>query len=127
MALLVLQKGGRLGWANPNVPFVGRQFKIFCAWGKKLKHRRVGNECRLTRCPFAIRSVCCCPLVKMVYFFLVYVRRFLVVASSNTLAANSSIHTVKPYKAFRFWVVLYGWYCILYFLWFSFRAVLAQK
>jgi hypothetical protein len=34
---LVLQKGWRLGWAKPNVPFVCRQFKIFCALEKKLK------------------------------------------------------------------------------------------
>ena len=40
-------------------------FKIFCAMGKKIKHRRVGNECRLTRCPFSIWSVCWSP-VKMV-------------------------------------------------------------
>jgi hypothetical protein len=39
--------------------------------GKNKKHR-VGNECRLTRCPFVIWSVCC-SLVKMVYFYVLVV------------------------------------------------------
>ncbi len=33
--------------------------------GENKKYRRVGNECRLTRCPFEIWSVCWSP-VKMV-------------------------------------------------------------
>ena len=57
-------------------------------WEKKLKHRRVGNECRLTRCPFVVSFLCPCSPVKMVYFFLVYVSRFVVVVSSFTLAGN---------------------------------------
>ncbi len=34
MALLVLLKGRLVGGAKPNVPFMGWQFKIFCALGK---------------------------------------------------------------------------------------------
>ena len=70
MALLVLLKGRFVGRSKPNVPFVLWEFKIFCAVGKKLKHRRVGNECRLTRCPFVVLFLCLCSPVKMVYFFL---------------------------------------------------------
>jgi len=61
--------------AKANVPFAGRhkiELKKMCG-GENKKYRRVGNECRLTRCPFEICSVCWSP-VKMVYFFLVYVR-----------------------------------------------------
>jgi hypothetical protein len=62
------------GWAlcvgaKANVPFV-RLAKIELkksAVEKNKKHRRVGKECRLTRCPFVILSVCW-SLVKMVYF-----------------------------------------------------------
>ena len=46
---------------------VALKFKIFCAVGKKLKHRRVGNECRLTRCPIVVSFLCLCSPVKMVY------------------------------------------------------------
>ena len=46
-------------------------FKIFCAVGKKIKHRRVGNECRLTRCPFVVSFLYPWSPFKMVYFFLV--------------------------------------------------------
>jgi|GEM_PF-4526564 len=63
-------KGRLVGGAKPNVPFVRWHFNFFCAVGKKLKHRRVGNECRLTRCPFVVSFLCLCSLVKMVYFFL---------------------------------------------------------
>jgi hypothetical protein len=70
---------------------VALKFKIFCAVGKKLKHRRVGNECRLTRCPFVVSFLCLCSPVKMVYFFLVFSRQFVVVGSSFTLAANYRI------------------------------------
>jgi len=61
--------------------------------GENKKYRRVGNECRLTRCPFALWSVCWSP-VKMVYFFLVYLSRFVVVVSSNTLAGNIFIYVI---------------------------------
>ncbi len=103
MALLVLLKGRLVGGAKPNVPFVRRQFKIFCAVGKKLKHRRVGNECRLTRCPFVVSFLCLCSLVKMVYFFLVFSCRGVVVGSSFTLAANLLIEAVcsSKYNNFR--------------------------
>ena len=58
--------------AKPNVPMCdGLNFKIFCAVGKKIKHGRVGNECRLTRCPFFVSFLCLWSPVKMVYFFLV--------------------------------------------------------
>src|SRR5690606_19868005 len=90
MALLVLLKGRLVGGAKPNVPFVRWQFKIFCAVGKKLKHRRVGNECRLTPCPFVVSFLCLCSPIKMVCFFLVFSRLFVVVGSSFTLAANGS-------------------------------------
>ena len=58
-----------------------------CGWKKNKKHR-VGNECRLTRCPFVISFLCLLSLVKMVYFFLFFSRLFVVVGSSFTLAAN---------------------------------------
>jgi len=73
-----------------NVPFAGRhkiELKKMCG-GENKKYRRVGNECRLTRCPFVISFLCPWSLVKMVYFFLVYVSRFVVVVSFNTLAGN---------------------------------------
>jgi len=53
--------------AKANVPFAGRhkiEFKKMCG-GENKKYRRVGNECRLTRCPIEIWSVCWSP-VKMV-------------------------------------------------------------
>jgi hypothetical protein len=62
------------------------ELKKMCG-GENKKYISVGNECRLTRCLFAICSVCWSP-VKMVYFFLVIVSRFVVVVSSNTLAGN---------------------------------------
>jgi len=77
--------------AKANVPFAGRhkiELKKMCG-GENKKYRRVGNECRLTRCPFEIWSVCWSP-VKMVYFFLVLVSRYVVVVSSFTLAGNGS-------------------------------------
>jgi len=89
-------KGRLVFRAKPNVPFVGWQnFKIFCAVGKKLKHRRVGNECRLTRCPFVVSFLCLCSLVKMVYFISVFSRLFVVVGSSSTLAGN--LFTSPPF------------------------------
>jgi hypothetical protein len=79
--------------AKDNVPFVGWHKialkKMFGA--KKKKNRSIGNECRLTRCLFAICAVCWSP-VKMVYFFLVIVSYYVVVVLSNTLTTNSNIH-----------------------------------
>jgi hypothetical protein len=91
LALLVLLKGRLVGGAKPNVPFVRWQFKIFCAVGKKLKHRRVGNECRLTRCPFVVSFVCLCSPVKMVYFFLFFCPLLSVGSLSFTLAHNGLV------------------------------------
>ena len=53
-----------------NVPFAC-WLKIVlkkCGWEKN-KKQRVGNECRLTRCPFLIWSVCRCPPVKICFSF----------------------------------------------------------
>ncbi len=57
-------------------------------WWEKNKKHRVGNECRLTCCTFVISFLCPWSLVKMVYFFIVFSRLFVVVGSSFTLAAN---------------------------------------
>ena len=78
MSFCALAKNGSFGFAKgwlvcrakPNVPFV-RLAKIELkksAVEKNKKYRRVGKECRLTRCPFMIWSVCW-SLVKLVYFF----------------------------------------------------------
>jgi hypothetical protein len=78
MSFCALAKNGSFGFAmgrlvcraKPNVPFV-RLAKIEfkkSAVEKNKKYRRVGKECRLTRCPLMIWSVCW-SLVKMVYFF----------------------------------------------------------
>jgi len=93
VALLVLRSVGLVCRAKPNVPLVRLakitrlfnlsfsgareslrlfELKKMCG-GENKKYRRVGNECRLTRCPFAIWSVCRLSPVKMVYFFLVLV------------------------------------------------------
>jgi hypothetical protein len=59
LALLVLRSVGFVCRAKPNVPNV-RLAKIELkksAVGKNKKYRRVGNECRLTRCSFEICSV----------------------------------------------------------------------
>ncbi len=94
MALLVLPKGWLCVGAKPNVPLVrlAENFKIFCAVGKKLKHRRVGKECRLTRCPNVVSFLCRWSPVKMVYFFLVYSRLFVV--------ARSSLHLLVTFGRF---------------------------
>jgi len=76
--------------AKANVPFAGWhkiELKKMCG-GENKKYRRVGNECRLTRCPFVVSFLCLWSPVKMVYFFLVFSRLFVVVVSSFTLAAN---------------------------------------
>jgi hypothetical protein len=71
-----LAKNGSFGFAEgsalcvgakPNVPFVRLaeiELKKMCG-GENKKYRRVGNECRLTRCPIEIWSVYWSP-VKMV-------------------------------------------------------------
>jgi hypothetical protein len=48
----------------PNVRLVKIELKKMCG-GENKKYRRVGNECRLTRCSFEIWTVCWSP-VKMV-------------------------------------------------------------
>jgi len=92
------QKSGSFGFAEgsalcvgakPNVPLAGWQKIVFkkCGWEKN-KKQWVGNECRHTRCPFSIWSVCLCSPVKMVYFFLFVARSMLAVLCRFTLAAN---------------------------------------
>jgi hypothetical protein len=86
-------KGRLAGGAKPNVPLAG-WLKLFLKnvrWKKNKKHR-VGNECRLTLCPFVISFLCLWSPVKMVYFFLVFSRLFVVVGSSFTLAANGHMY-----------------------------------
>ena len=56
-----------------NVRLAKIELKKMCG-GENKKYRSVGNECRLTRCPFIISFLCRWSPVKMVYFFLVYVR-----------------------------------------------------
>ncbi len=75
--------------AKPNVPFVRLAKIVFkkVRWEKNKKHR-VGNECRLTRCPIVVSFLCRWSPVKMVYFSLVFSRLFDVVGSSVTLAPN---------------------------------------
>jgi hypothetical protein len=49
-------KGRLVCWAKPNVPFVRLtkiELKKMCG-GENKKYRRVGNECRLSCCPFEI-------------------------------------------------------------------------
>ena len=63
-------------------------------WEKNKKHR-VGPDShrdRLTRCPFIESFLCPWSPVKMVYFFLVFSRLFVVVGSSFTLATNAQIY-----------------------------------
>ena len=94
-----LAKSGSFGFAEgsalcvgakPNVPLVRLAKIVFkkVRWKKNKKHR-VGNECRLTRCPVSIWSVCFCSLVKMVYFFLVFSRLFDVCSVVLPLALTS--------------------------------------
>ncbi len=114
LALLVLLKGRLVGGAKPNVPFVRWQFKIFCAVGKKLKHRRVGKECRLTRCPFVVSFVCLCSPVKMVYFFLFFCSLFSVGSLSLTLAHNLFIPLTK-YRLYNKHLLAWRRFCKIYF------------
>ena len=97
LALLVLPVCRLVGRGKTKCANAGWQnFKIFCAVGKKIKHRRVGNECRLTRCPFVVSFLCLFSPVKMVYFFSVFSRLFNDVVSVFTLAGNG-----PPLKAGR--------------------------
>jgi hypothetical protein len=97
-ALWILPKGWHCAvGAKANVPFAGwhkitrlfnfsfsgareslRLFELkkMCG-GENKKYRRVGNECRLTRCPFVVLFLCLWSPVKMVYFFCFSVRYFL--------------------------------------------------
>ena len=89
LALLVLPVCRLVGRGKTKCANAGWQnFKIFCAAEKKIKHRRVGNECRLTRCPFVVSFVCLCSPVKMVYFFLVFSHMLVVVGSFYKLAGS---------------------------------------
>jgi len=89
--------GFSVGWGGfANVPFVRWQnFKIFCAVEKKIKHEGSGNECGLTRCPIVVSFLCPCSLVKMVYFFSVLSRLFMVALSSFRLTANGWQYGMK--------------------------------
>ena len=94
--------------AKPNVPNAGWLKIVFkkVRWEKNKKHR-VGNECRLTRCPFVISFLCLWSPVKMVYFFSVLSRLFVVVVSSFTLAANGlQLGEVADLEALTFILVL---------------------
>lgn len=85
MALLVLRRDGlcvgqnrmcllKVGIEFTHVTFIFngvREYFVFqniLSGGKKIKHRSVGNECRLTRCLFVISFLVLCLPVKMVYF-----------------------------------------------------------
>ena len=90
MALWILPEGLACAvGAKANVPFACRhkinrlfnllfssareslrlfELKKMCA-GENKKYRRVGNECRLTRCPNVALFLCLSSPVKMVYFF----------------------------------------------------------
>ena len=93
-------KGRLVCRAKPNVPFAGWLKIVFKKCGReKNKKHRVGNECRLTRCPFVISFLCLWSPVKMVYFFLVLSRLFDVVESSFTLAANGGGMASKGLRA----------------------------
>jgi len=62
--------------AKANVPFACRhkiELKKMCG-GENKKYRRVGNECRLTRCPFVISFLCLWSPVK--WFVLVLMFNF---------------------------------------------------
>ena len=99
--------------AKANVPFAGWhkiELKKMCG-GENKKYRRVGNECRFTRCLFAIWSVCFWSPVKMVYFFLSLSQSFFVVVSSFTLAGNSFIYATNIHK-----FLVYCWLGIVFLL-----------
>jgi hypothetical protein len=52
----------------PNVRLAKIELKKMCG-GENKKYRRVGNECRLTRCSFEIWSVCWSPVKISVSFY----------------------------------------------------------
>jgi hypothetical protein len=74
----VIRCGGRFGsfafaealafcvGAKANVRLAKIELKKMCG-GENKKYRRVGKECRLTRCTFEIWSVCFWSPVKMVF------------------------------------------------------------
>ena len=109
-----MQKNGSLAFAEGLACVVGAKANVqFAGWHKielkkmcgseNKKYRSVGNECRLTRCPILIWFVCLCSPVKMVYFFLVYISRFVVVVSSITLAGNGlQLGEVADFEALTF-------------------------
>jgi hypothetical protein len=64
--------------AKANVPFAGWhkiELKKMCGVENK-KYRRVGNECRLSCCPFIIWFLYLCPPVKICVSVYVYNRLF---------------------------------------------------
>ena len=101
--------------ARPNVPLAGWHKIVFkkCGWEKNKKHR-VGNEFRLTRCPFVISFLCLWLPVTIVYFFLFLSLFCLSCRCLNTLAANSFImHPNSPKGVYIHpnWYVLYTFCC----------------
>jgi hypothetical protein len=62
---------------------------VINAVGKKLKHRRVGNEWQLTRCLNVVSFLCLCSPVKIVYFFLfIFVSASCVIAFLRLMVTN---------------------------------------
>lgn len=74
----------------------GKSKCAICAVGKKLKHRSVGNDCRLTRCSFVVSFLSPCSLDKWFTF-----SQFLVVCLSFTLAGNIPIREHSNLNFFR--------------------------
>ena len=68
VALLVLRRVGLCVGAKPNVPLVRLPKIVFkkCGAAKKNKKTLGRLECRITRCPVSIWSVCFWSPVKMV-------------------------------------------------------------
>jgi len=89
LALWLLPKGWLCVWGQKPMCQCGLAKIGFkkCGWKKNKKHW-VGNECRLTRCPFEISFLCLWSPVKMVYFFLFLSLVCLSLLRSVTLAAN---------------------------------------
>jgi hypothetical protein len=86
--------------AKPNVPLVRLakiELKNMCGWENK-KYRRVGNECRLSCCPFEIWSVCRWSPVKISVSFMFKVVRLFVVVSSVRLACNEYVYAIYFYS-----------------------------
>jgi len=102
----VLAKSGSFGFAQalassveakPNVRLAKIELKKMCG-GENEKYRRVGNECRLTRCPFVISFLCRWLPVKMVCFFCLIVGLLIVVVSCNMLAPNFQLYKNPLHK-----------------------------